>query len=165
MCLHACTHTILFRGTFFLHTHIFRDFCIETKKLFLTSFNEINGNSWIYLTPTVHGILEHAPELIKANESKWLGDYIESDLECNNKILRLVRIVQSRKCNRFDNLTDCINRRWVLSDIHIRNAVPSKKTLEKTDLLNSKQNFRGPLPFPSLADYYIRELVKDDLNL
>ena len=51
------------------------------------------------------------------------------------------------------------------SDIHVRNAVPSMKTLEKTDLLNSKQNFRGPLPFPTLADYYIRELVIDDPNL
>ena len=134
--------------------------------MFLTSFNELNGNSWIYLTPTAHGILEHAPELIETNESKGLGDYTESGLECNNKILRLVRIVQSRKCNRFDKLTDCINRLWVRSDIHIRNAILSKKTLEKTDLLNSKQNFRGPLPFfPSLADYYIRELVIEDPNL
>ena len=109
--------------------------------------------------------MEHAPELIEANESKGLGDYSKSGLECNNKILRLVRIAQSRKCNQFDNLTNCINRLWVRSDVHVRNAVPSKKTLEKTDLLNSKQNFRGPLPFPTLADYYIREIVIDDPNL
>ena len=138
---------------------------METKKLILTYFNEINGNSCIYLTPTVHGILEHAPELIEANESKGLGDYSESGLECNNKILQLVKIAQSRKCNQFDNLTDCINRLWVRSDIRIRNAVPPKKKLERKDLLNTKQNFRGPLPLPSLADYYIKELVINEPNL
>ena len=111
------------------------------------------------LTPTVHGIIEHAPELIEANESKGLGDYTESSLECNNKILRLIRIAQSRKCNQVDNLTDCINRLWVRSDIFVRNALPPKKTLKKSNLLNSTIESRCSLPLPSLSDYYIKELI------
>ena len=56
----------------------------------------MDGEPWIYLTWTVHGVLEHVQELIEANESKGLGEYTESSLECNNKILRLIRIAQSR---------------------------------------------------------------------
>ena len=37
--------------------------------------------------------------------------------------------------------------------------MPPKKTLKNIDLLNSKDNFRSSLSFPSLADYYIKELV------
>ena len=99
------------------------------------------------LTPTVHGIIEHAPELIEANESKWLGDYTESSLECNNKILRLIRIAQSRKCNQVDNLTDCINRLWVHSDIFVRNALPPKKTLKKVIYLIQQSNLDVPFLF------------------
>ena len=104
-------------------------------------------------------VLEHVPELIEANESKGLGEYTESSLECNNKILRLIRLVQSHKCNQIYNLTDFINRLWMRSDINVRNALPSKKSLKYIDLQHSNHNFRGPLPFPSLADYYIKELV------
>ena len=103
-------------------------------------------------------VLEHVPELIEANESKGLGEYTESSLECNNKISRLIRLVQSHKCNQIYNLTDFINRLWMRSDINVRNALPSKKSLKYIDLQHSKHNFRGPLPFPSLADYYIKNL-------
>ena len=119
----------------------------------------MDGEPWIYLTWTVYGVLEHVQELIEANESKGLGEYTESSLECNNKILRLIRLVQSHKCNQIYNLTDYINRLWMRSDINVRNALPSKKSLKYIDLQHSKHNFRGPLPFPSLADYYIKELV------
>ena len=61
-------------------------------------------------TNTVHGILDHVPEMMEDNENKRLTEYTESSLECNNKILRLIKIAQSRKCNQVDNLTDCINR-------------------------------------------------------
>ena len=151
--------TKLHNSTFKVNVPLLRDFCIETNKLLLTSFNKLDGEPWIYLTRAVHGILEHVPELIEANESKGLGEYTKSSLECNNKILRLIRLVQSHKCNQIYNLTDCINRLWMCSDINVRNALPSKKSLKYIDLQHSKPNFRGPLPFPSLADYYIKELV------
>ena len=106
---------------------------METKKIILESFNELCDESWIYLTPTVHGLLEHAPELIDANNGEGLGAFTESSLECNNKILRLIRISQSCKCSQIDNLDDCLNRFGVQSDIHVRKAVPSKRAFKKTD--------------------------------
>ena len=156
--------TKLYNSTFKINVPLFKDFCKHTKELLLTSFNELDGESWIYLTPTVHGILEHSPELIEANGSKGLGDFTESSLECNNKILRLIRIAQSRKCNQVDNLSDCINRLWIRSDINVRNAVPPKKTLQKVSILNSKENSRCSLPFQSLADYYIKELIIENTD-
>ena len=45
------------------------------------------------------------------------GTYTESGLECNNKVLRLIRIALSRKTNQIDNLNDCICRMWIRSDI------------------------------------------------
>ena len=44
----------------------FDDFCKETCILLLTSFNKDQQN-WIYLSPTVHGLLHHSWELIQSN--------------------------------------------------------------------------------------------------
>ena len=167
--LHECLSrsyviTKLYNSTFKINVPQLKDFCVETKKLLLTSFNQWDEEPWIYLTPTVYGILEHVPELIEANENKGLAEYTESSLECNNKILRLIRIAQSRKCNQVDNLTDCINRLWLRSDINIRNAVPLKKHIKNIDLPHYKKNVSGPLPFLSLADYYIKDLVLEEVD-
>ena len=43
--------------------------------------------------------------------------HTQSGLECNNKVLRLIRIALSRKTNQIDNLNDCICRIWTKSDI------------------------------------------------
>ena len=83
---------------------------METKKLLLKSSNKLDEEGWVYLTPPVHGVLDHAWELIEANESKGLVVFTESSLEFNNTILRLIRIAQSLKGNQIDNLTDCMNR-------------------------------------------------------
>ena len=84
-------------------------FVQKQKKLLLSSFNH-DGKEWIYFTPTVHAILEHSGEFIEANSCKGLGAYTESGLECNSKVLRLIRIALSRKTNQIDNLNDCIYR-------------------------------------------------------
>ena len=109
--------------------------------------------------PTVQGVLEHAWELVEANEEKGLMAYTESSLGCNNKILRLIRVALSRKTNQMENLTDCLNRLWIRSDIHVRDAVPPKKSIKRVDTVKSNINrdFQGPLI--SKADYYIRDLL------
>ena len=94
-----------------------------------------------------------------------MREYIESSLECNNNRLQLLRIAQSHKCNQLDNLNDCINSLWMWSNIHIKDAVPSKESLDINDSQNSKQKCRGSFPFSSLDEYYIKELVKEDINL
>ena len=160
--MHDCisrvyTITKLYNSSHKIDVPSFRIFCSDTKKIILESFNEPEPceQSWVYLTPTVHGLLEHAPELIDANNGEGLGAFTESSLECNNKMLRLIRISQSRKCSQIENLHDCMNRLWMRSDIQVRNAVPPKRILKKS------VTFQDNLPLPSLAEYYIKELVID----
>ena len=83
---------------------------METKNLLLTSFNKLDEEGWVYLIPPVHGVLDHARQLIEANECKGFGIFTESNLEFNNKILQLKRIAQRLKGNQIYNLTDCMNR-------------------------------------------------------
>ena len=128
--LHECISrayaiTKIYGSTHVIKVESYKEFCAETKKMILTAFNE-NEVSWIFLTPTVHALLEHSGELIETNNGRGLGAYTESSLECNNKVLRLTRLALSRKTCQFDNLTDCINRLWVKSDIKVRKAVPEK---------------------------------------
>ena len=87
--LHECltrSYVILklYNSTHLINVELYKDFCTETKKLLLSSFNN-SGNEWIYFTPTVHAVLEHSGELIEANNSKGLGTYTKSGLEGNIK--------------------------------------------------------------------------------
>ena len=68
----------------------FSEFCKETCILLLTSFNK-NEQLWIYLTPTVHGLLNHTWELIQGNSNFGLQEYSESSFEGNMKFLRFYR--------------------------------------------------------------------------
>ena len=69
-------------------------FALKKKKI-LESFNDTCNESCVYLTPTVHGLLEHGSELIDANNGEGLGAFTDSTSECNNEMLRLNRISQS----------------------------------------------------------------------
>ena len=64
--------------------------------MLLTSFNKDQQN-WIYLSPTVHGLLHHIWELIQANDNFGLQEYSESALEGNMKFLRFYRKILARK--------------------------------------------------------------------
>ena len=129
--------------------------------MLLTSFN-FEEEAWIYLTPNGHAVLEHSGDLIEANNCTGLGAYTESSLESNNKILRLIRIAQSRKTCQVDNLNDCLNRMWVRSDMIVRSAVPEKQHFKSSDSnSNTEYTFQGQLPLESLADYFIRDFVID----
>ena len=97
------------------------------------NYNNIN------FTPTISWCIKAIRAYRSIGEQRNLDEYIESDLECNNKILQLLRIDQSHKCDQLNNLTDCINSLWMWSNIHIKDAVPSKETLERNDSQNSKQ--------------------------
>ena len=147
----------LYNSSHSINVELYKEFCLDTKILLLTVFIE-NGKEWIFLTPTVHSLLEHSGELTEANNCHGLAVYTESSLECCNKLLRLFRIALSRKTSQADNLNDCLNRLWIRSDIQVRNSVPQKKTIKRS-IANCR--FYGPLPLVSLADYYIRELVAE----
>lgn len=136
----------------------YRRFCRETKVKFLTAFNG-NGQEWIYLTPTVHSVLDHAADLIEANGCEGLLEYSESGLECNNKFLRLLRISLSRKTSQTENLTDCLIRLAVRADPEVSNAVPEPK-MTKATRERVKFSFKGEYPLVSLSDYYVKSLIK-----
>ena len=63
--------------------------------LIITVCNK-NEKDWIFLTPTVHALLEHSGDLILINNGKGFGSSMESSLESNNKFLRIFRIAPSR---------------------------------------------------------------------
>ena len=67
----------LYNSTYSINVPLLKEFCSQTKKLFLTSFNKLDGEHWIYLTPTVHGVFEHVSELIESNNCKGLGELTE----------------------------------------------------------------------------------------
>ena len=159
-CLTRCYVIMkLYNSTYLIDVEEYKLFCSETKNVLLTSFNH-NGKEWIFFTPTLHALLEHSGDLIEANGGRGLGAYTESSLECNNKVLRLIRIALSRKTSQIDNLNDCMNRMWIRSDIHVRKAIPEKKIFKRSESSSNVDfRFQGPLPLVSLADYYFRDLV------
>ena len=86
----------------------------------------------------------------------------ESGLECNNKVLRLIRITLGRKTNQIDNLNNCICRMWIRSYIQIRKAICNKFFLKKSEASSTTSfKFQRQLPLLSLGDYYIRDLVSE----
>ena len=52
-CLSRCyVITKLYNSTFKINVPSFKDFCIKTNELILTSFNNIDKDPWIYFTPS-----------------------------------------------------------------------------------------------------------------
>jgi len=156
-CISRCyTITKLYNSDMLIDVEAYRQFCKDTKRKLLTDFNG-NKTEWIYLTPTVHSILEHGADLIEANDGRGLLSYSESGLECNNKILRLIRISLSRKTSQADNLSDCLTRLAIRSDPEVRAAVPEGRV--QTKCRQKSAVLRAQYPFESLSDYFIKGLI------
>ena len=71
---------------------------------------------WVSITPSLHKLLAHSAELIRANDGCGLEAFSEEGMEANNKRLRQIRTELSRKTSQQDNLTDCFKRLWTGSD-------------------------------------------------
>ena len=67
-------------------------------------------------------------------------------------------LFKSRKSSQIENLSDCLNRMWIRSDIMVRTAIPNKLSFRSSE---SPNRFKGPFPLQSFADYYLNELVVD----
>ena len=48
---------------------------------------------------------------------------------------------------------------WIRSEIDVRTAIPEKQHFRRSESFNTKYRFQGQLPFVSLADYYIKDLI------
>lgn len=67
------------------------------------------------MTPTVHKILIHGPEIIK-QALLPIGQLSEEAQESRNKDFKSYRERFSRKTSRTENLVDIINRLFISSD-------------------------------------------------
>ena len=116
-------------------TQQLKPFYTETSIMILTQFNE-SSRPWIFLSPTVHGLLHHSAELIASNDGFGLLEYSESGLEANNKFLRFYRTFLARKTGQVQNLTDVFTRMWLKSDPCIKAASIKTQTKRKTQKTN-----------------------------
>ena len=62
----------LYNSDYKINVESYKEFCSQTKMLIITVFNK-NEKEWIFLTPTVHALLEHSGDLILINNGKGLG--------------------------------------------------------------------------------------------
>ena len=134
-------------------TPYYNEFCKDTTEILLTKFRSTDKKLWIFLTPTVHGLLHHTYELIEANNGQGLLEYSESPLEANHKFMRFYRQYLSRKTSQPENLEDVFNRLWLKSDIVIRQAGEKKKPKKPP---TPEEELIGPL---DLVEIYMNKLV------
>jgi len=87
----------------------FGHFCTETLEIYLTDAG------WFNLSPTLHKILIHGKDIIKACPVP-LGWTSEEGSESNNKFVRRYLSNHTRKTSHIDTLTDLFNRLLEVSD-------------------------------------------------
>ena len=80
--------------------------CKEVNLKLVTTF------PWAAISPSVHRILAHSPEVIQLNNGYGLGDGSEEGLEALNKYIRSMREHGARKVNTESNFEDVFNHLW-----------------------------------------------------
>ena len=87
-----------------------RNLCTETYVHILEHLK------WVDLTPTVHKVLAHAPELIEKNLCMGVGNLSEEGLEACHKIIRRFRTSWTLQTSDDANMKDLIKKMWLVSD-------------------------------------------------
>lgn len=87
----------------------FKKYCENTAELYVSLY------PWMPMTPTVHKILIHGPEIVN-NALLPIGMLSEEAQEARNKDFKTYREYFSRKTSRVDNITDIFNRLFISSD-------------------------------------------------
>ena len=88
----------------------FKELCTNTYLHVLLNLK------WVYLTPTAHKVLAHAPELMEKNMCRGLGNLSEEGLEACHKIIRRFRTYWTLQLNDDANIKDLIRKMWLVSD-------------------------------------------------
>lgn len=70
---------------------------------------------WQPMSPTIHKLLVHGSEIIKASPLP-IGVLSEESADSGNKLLKFNRKYHARQSNRIDNLTDMLNNALQISD-------------------------------------------------
>lgn len=112
--LYACIK--VYTSTQLVDVEAYKEHCLQTYHLLFNNFNNENNRRWIGISPTVHSLLAHSWEVIQRNGGRGMGEWSESGLEHNNKILRTIRTYLTRKTSQADSMFDLFTRMWVKSD-------------------------------------------------
>lgn len=91
---------------------LFKEYCEKTAKLWVQLY------PWKYMTPTVHKVLIHGPDIVRELGSN-IGRFSEEAQEANNKIFRETRANKSRGISAIACNTDVILYLLVSSDVVI----------------------------------------------
>lgn len=87
----------------------FATFCIGTAEFFVKLY------PWYPMPPSVHKVLIHGPQIIKACFLP-IGQMSEEAQESSNKIFKRARLINSRMCSRLANNEDVIHNLLLSSD-------------------------------------------------
>ena len=88
-----------------IDTEQFSTFCTDTYEFIVHSF------PWASITPTLHKVLAHAPQLItRYNDGHGMKSFSEEGLEACNKYIRRYREQLARKTSFEDNIRDTFVR-------------------------------------------------------
>ena len=103
------------------------------RKLYLFILNTF---PWANITPTLHKVLAHAPEIIITfNNGKGLEQLSEEGLEASNKLIRRYRERLSLKFCFEDNIRDVFTRMLCQSDPVILLNRRIKKSIQKKNTM------------------------------
>lgn len=107
---------------FKINSHKFQTFCHETASLYVSLY------PWMPMTPTVHKLLIHGPEIV-TQALLPIGQLSEEAQESRNKDFKTYRERFSRKTSRTENLIDIMNRLFISSDpiLSLMRKVPKMK--------------------------------------
>ena len=90
------------------------ELALVCRKLYLLILNTF---PWANITPTLHKVLAHAPDIISSfNNGLELEQLSEEGLEASNKLIRRYRERLSRKFSFEDNIKDVFTRMLCQSD-------------------------------------------------
>lgn len=121
----------------------FASICQETEKIY---FDEEVGVGWYCMPPTLHKILKHGADIIRACPIP-IGLTNEEASEANNKFLRRFRLHHSRKTSWREGVKDLYDRLSDISDPVIQESRQGSKAHRKTKIPLS-QNILALLKAP-----------------
>ena len=106
----------------------FKEYCMETTELYIQFY------PWYNMSPTVHKVLIHGDEIIKALGIP-IGSLSEEAQEATNKVFRNARENNSRMCSRKASNEDIMHHLLISSDPLISNIriKRDKKTTELSE--------------------------------
>lgn len=109
-----------------IDTEKFRKYTLDTALLYIEKY------AWYPMTPTLHKILIHGPDVI-ATSILPIGQLSEEAQEASNKVFKRFREDYSRKISREKTNEDVLNRLLIASDPFISSMEDTQKSRKTVD--------------------------------